>query len=98
MSNFVIRVGLWLVKIITGPAVQAILKSILDKFVQQGKDLVPIVKAAIEEAQTHTELSGTEKLKFAVSLVAAKLPDMETAAIYSVVTAIFEQIYTVPSK
>jgi hypothetical protein len=98
MSNFVIRVGLWLVEFITGPAVQAILKSILNKFIQQGKTLIPIVKEAIEEAQTHTELSGTEKLKFAVSLVAAKFPDMEITSIYAVVTAIFEQIYTVPSK
>ena len=98
MTSILVTIGLWIVKIVTGPAVQAILKSILDKFIQQGKDLVPVVKAAIEEAQTHTELSGTEKLKRAVATIASQFPAMETAALYSVVTAIFEQLYTVPPK
>ena len=91
--SILVSIGLWLLKIASGPMVQAILQKMLENFIQQGKELIPIIEAAIKEAQTHTELSGIEKLKLACDIVSAKFPDMERAALFSTVTAIYEQIW-----
>ena len=72
--SFLVTIGLWIVRLITGPVVQAALKSFLTDLANQGKDYLPVVLEAVKTANDRMDLNSTEKFQLALELAKAKFP------------------------
>jgi len=72
--SFIVSIGLWIVKIITGPLVQGALKSLIADLAQQGKDYLPVVLEAVKTANDRMDLDSTGKFELALELAKAKFP------------------------
>lgn len=88
--NFLITIGLWLIQLVTGPAVKAVAWQLLIDLGTVSKD---VVKNAIGQAAASPATSGVDRLKLAASIVAQSYPQVANAAIYSVVTSVYREAY-----
>jgi len=94
--GFLAKIGLWLLSIATSSTVKAILAKVLEDVIQTGKEQLPYVEAAVEEAMRHgpgsaEEWTYTQRADYVRDQLVARFPKMSG----SLLNRLMENVYGV---